>query len=69
MKTCGGKVGLLKSDCGSVSNTCHAEVLGSVFVNAQTDVFTSEKSVEYVQNFRAGRKENSKFWLHTSVCI
>src|SRR6218665_3500300 len=29
--------------------------MASVSVNAQTDVFTSEKSVEYVQNFRAGR--------------
>ena len=28
----------------------------SVSVNAQTDVFTSEKSVRNVQNFRAGRK-------------
>src|SRR6218665_550500 len=38
-----------------------------VSVNSQADVFTSEKPVENVQNFRAGRKENSKCWLHTSV--
>src|SRR6218665_4222180 len=34
---------------------------GSVFVNAQTNVFTSEKSVEYVQNFRAGVRKISNF--------
>ena len=43
----------------AIETTAAAET--SVSVNAQTDVFTSEKYVEYVQNFRAGRKENSKF--------
>jgi len=31
-------------------------IVGSVSVNAQTDVFTSEKSLKNVQNFRAGRE-------------
>ena len=43
------------------------EVVSSVSVNAQTDVFTSEKSVKNVQNFRAGREYNSSFELHTSI--
>jgi hypothetical protein len=38
-----------------------------VSVNAQMDVFTSEKSVQNVQNFRAGRIETSNCELHTSI--